>query len=335
MTPVQRLQCVLEDRLPDRPPVCFWHHFPPEQAFGEAAVRAHLQHLRTYDLDFLKVMNDNGYPHHAPVRSVEDLASLGELRGDEQEFARQLDLLSRLKAELNGQIWLTTTIFNAWAVLRHLVRPPTEHNPPEMDASADAPSRQIKAFLADDPQAVRRALSVIGANLARFAGRCLDAGADGIFLSVRDDWVDLPGQGALYAQLVRPADMEILAAASAGRLNMLHVCGKPVHFNALAEYPVHAISWADRAAGPSISASANWVKPALCAGVDNLSTLPAGSPEDVQREVADAIAQAAPRPLIVAPGCTYDPRRVPAENLRALARAAQEYRYPPARKPIA
>jgi uroporphyrinogen-III decarboxylase len=49
-----------------------------------------------------------------------------------------------------------------------------------------------------------------------------------------------------------------------------------------------------------------------------------GSEEDVEREVRDALAQAGNRPLIIAPGCTYDPNRVPEANLRAMVRAARE-----------
>jgi len=42
---------------------------------------------------------------------------------------------------------------------------------------------------------VRGALERIARNLARFAARCLAAGADGIFLSVRDDWLALDEAG--------------------------------------------------------------------------------------------------------------------------------------------
>src|SRR5512140_2918022 len=62
MDRVERMLAVLAGVRPDRPPVGFWCHFPPEQVSGPAAVRAHLDFLDAYDLDFLKVMNDNGYP---------------------------------------------------------------------------------------------------------------------------------------------------------------------------------------------------------------------------------------------------------------------------------
>ena len=324
MDPMERVQCVLAGRRPDRPPVGFWHHFPPDQVYGPSAVQAHLTHLQTYDLDFLKVMNDNGYPHATSVESVRDLAAIGDLRGDEPEFARQLDLLAALRAELRGRVLMTTTVFSTWAVLRHLIRPPKEHLPPQMDGAADEPSRRIKDFYSQAPEALKSALRRIGTNLARFARRCLAAGADGMFLSVRDDWVDAPdSMASLYDELVRPTDLEILAAASAGRFNMLHICGRPVNFRAFAEYPVHAINWADRLVGPAIDDAVRWASPAICAGIDNLTTLVTGTPEECEQQVADALQQAGTRPILIAPGCTYDPSRVPRANLEAVCRAVR------------
>lgn len=320
----ERLETVMAGRRPDRAPVSFWHHFEPEQFAGPAAVRAHLDHLNTYELDFLKVMNDNGYPHNRRVSCVDDLRSLEVLRGDEAAFARQLELIAALRREVDGRVPLITTLFNAWATLRHMIREPNaKRRPPNLDASQDAPTGRIKALIAEDADAVRRALGTIGKGLANFARQCLAAGADGVFLSVRDDWLSDGGDRALYEQMVRPSDLDILAGAAAGRFNMLHVCGRPVDLHAFADYPVRAINWADRAAGPAIGEIIGWEGPVVCGGLDNLSTLPDGTPEDCAGEVRDALRQAGDRPMIVAPGCTYDPARVPSANLHAVRDAVR------------
>ena len=321
---IARVTAVLEGRRPDRPPISFWHHFEPRQRSGPEAVRAHLNHLEGFDLDFLKVMNDNGYPSPGPIQTVKDLASLAVLRGDEPEFARQLELLEALHRELAGRVLMATTLFNAWATLRRLAKPKSRPGPPSLAAAQDATSRQLSVFLAQDRQAVGRALQVIGQSLARFARRCLEAGADGVFLSVRDDWVDTPENSAgTYEEIVRPTDLTILQAASTARFNLLHVCGRALNFEAFAEYPVQVINWADRSAGPSIAAVRGQVKPAICAGVDNLETLVHGTPEQCAEEVREAIAQAGPRPIIIGPGCTYDPEQVPRANLEAICAAAR------------
>ena len=321
MTPTQRVDAVLAGRAPDRPPFSFWYHFRADQAAGPAAVSAHLEPFHQYGMDVLKVMNDNPYPHPGRITRVEDLAALVPLQGDEGGFGEQLALLSALRTALGTQVYMPTTVFNAWMVLRLLVKPPAMHMPPNLDAAADAPSRWLRQAWREHPALMAQALEIIGLNLARFATKCLAAGADGIFLSVRDDWVDTPETPGLYDRLVRPTDRAILAAVPQAPFNVLHVCGKACDFRAFAAYPVPVLHWADRAAGPSIRDVAPWAKPALWGGVDNLGTLVTGTPQQVRAEVADALRQAAPRPILLAPGCTFDPARVPPANLRALADA--------------
>ena len=89
----------------------------------------------------------------------------------------------------------------------------------------------------------------------------------------------------------------------------------------LQRYPVQAINWADRAGGPSIAQAKTFLKPAICAGINNLTTLPQGTPPDIKNEVTDALACRVTGRIMITPGCTYDPGRVPTANLRALADA--------------
>jgi uroporphyrinogen decarboxylase len=329
MNKMERVAAVLEGRRPDRPPVSFWHHFAADCASGPKAVDAHVRHLETYDLDFLKIMDDNRYPRMGlsggVIAGARDLDRLSVLHGDEDSFGRQLELVGSLAHRYAGQVPMATTVFNAWSTLRQMTAPDTGiHGPPVMEAGQDPKDAAMARLLSDAPEALARALEVIAESTANFVRHCLAAGADGIYLSVRDDWVDIPGNGpGTYDRLVRPCDLRILQAARQGTFNILHVCGRAVNFKRFAGYPVQVISWADRSAGPSIAAAASWVKPALCAGVDNLGTLVTGTPEACIREVGDAIQQAGDRPILVAPGCTFDPQVVPAANLHALRQAVE------------
>jgi uroporphyrinogen decarboxylase len=355
MNKKERVAAVIAGRRPDRPPLSFWYHFEPDQAAGPPAVEAHLRHLEAYDLDFLKIMDDNRYPRSAlpegRIASARDLERLSVLRGDEDTFGRQLELIGQLARRTAGQVPMATTIFHAWATLRQMTVSDTgAHGPPTMEAAADPRDAAMTQFLREAPGALARALDVVAESSANFARHCLAAGADGIFLSVRDDWVDSPdgpGKGdrsnlperpegcfaqigpvpfsrsGTYDRLVRPGDLKTLAAAAPGTFNLLHVCGKALDFRRFAAYPVHGINWADRTAGPPIAEVAGWVRPALCAGLDNLQTMVTGSPDDCAAQVSDALRQAGPRPIFIAPGCTFDPHAVPSANLRAI-RAAVE-----------
>jgi len=322
----ERVQAVIRGQRPDRPPVGFWHHFSPDEITGQPALDAHVRHLERYDLDFLKVMNDHQFPRGdvGVVQSVEDLRRIRPLPGDAGPLAGQLDLLGRLRRRLGDDLLTCTTIFNAWSVLRKLVELPSDqHGPPKMSGE-DERDEMLTGLLKEDRSAVKAALEAIGQTLAAFARECITAGAWGIFLSVRDDWVDRHQNGpGTYDEMVKATDLRILAGAAGAPFNVLHVCGRPMDFRRFADYPVAMLNWADRAAGPSIAYARDRVTPAIAGGVDNLKTMPEGTPQDCAREVRDALRQAKDRPITIAPGCTYDPDAVPDENLHAIVSAAR------------
>jgi uroporphyrinogen decarboxylase len=324
MDKIERLNAVLEGRRPDRPPVSFWYHFAAECAAGKAAVEAHVRHIETYDLDFLKIMDDNRYPrvglNHGMISAIADLETLPVLEGSEGRFARQLELIEALVRRFRGEFRMITTVFNSWTVLRQMTSPESGlHKPPVLGQTCDPRDAVLSGFLREAPEALCRALDTITESTARFVRYCLEAGADGIFFSVRDDWVDSPENGiGIYDRFVKPSDLKILEAAQSGTFNMLHVCGQAVDFARFGDYPVHAVNWADRYAGPAIAQVTGWLTPAICGGLDNLATMVTGSPEDCRREAVDALEQAGNRPMILAPGCTFDPATVPVENLLAI-----------------
>lgn len=329
-TSFERMSAVLAGERPDSPPVSFWHHFAPEQAHGKPAVDAHLQHLDRWGVDFLKVMNDNPYPAELGGQDIKALRSLGVLEGHELGFGRQLELVTALRARLDGRLLFCTTIFNAWAVLRRLLMPNgrDRHGPPTLHGAPTPVDIKISEFLAADRSAVATALDVISDSLANFARRCVEAGADGIFLSVRDDWVNTEANGMdTYREIVRNGDLKILAAASSAQLNMLHVCGVPQDFDLFASYRAPVLNWADRDGGPPIREVISRTSSLVCGGVDNLGTLARGTPADVETEIRDALAQSGGHPMIISPGCTFDPDSVPSANLEAMVRVAREMKY--------
>jgi len=324
----ERVQAVIEGRAPDHPPVSCWYHFAPNQYTGQAAVDAHLRHLEIYDLDFLKVMNDHPCPREqiGTIKTAEDLRKIKIFAGSAHSFAGQINVIRGLRKALGQDILMTTTIFNTWSTLRLLAKPPVKvHSPPMMDDAIDECDEVIATLLQQDRTAIRIVLEAIGHTLAEFARECVAAGADGVFLSVREDWVNTSANGPnTYRELVRPTDLLILEAVAHAPFNVLHLCGRSQNFRDFAQYPVAVLNWADRVAGPSIAYARDRLKPTLAGGVDNLKTLPNGQPEDCAREVHDALRQARNRPIMITPGCTYDPQSVPPANIKAMVQAARQ-----------
>jgi uroporphyrinogen decarboxylase len=142
MNKIERVDAVLADRQPDRPPVSFWYHLAPDAIWGPKAVAAHVRHVETYDLDFLKIMDDNRYPRpNTPsgvIACAEDLDRLEVLKGDEDSFGRQLELIAQLARHFAGRLRMTTTVFNSWSTLRQLTVPETGHQSPQSVAAGQA-----------------------------------------------------------------------------------------------------------------------------------------------------------------------------------------------------
>jgi uroporphyrinogen decarboxylase len=332
MNKIERINAVIAGKQPDRTPLSFWHHFGPEAVFGPNAVAAHLRHMETYDLDFLKVMDDNRYPRPASssglITCKDDLSRLKVLNGDEDTFEKQLDLIGRLRERLGKGVFMVTTVFNSWSTLRQLTMADSGEHSAGPSVGPKPGDRIMTGLLREAPSVFAQALDVIARSLSNFVHKAVRAGADGIFLSVRDDWVDTPENGnGTYNRLVRPGDMLLLERLleDEAPFSVLHVCGKAMDFKRFASYPVQAVNWADRHAGPAIKDVAGWLKPAICAGLDNQGTMVDGSPECCAQEMEDAVQQAAGRPIILAPGCTFDPKDVPEKNLQAIRKSVDKF----------
>ena len=96
MNKIERVTAVIHGRRPDRPPVSFWYHFPAAAVAGPAAVAAHVRHMETYDLDFLKIMDDNRYPRSRVITRPPTWSGWRSCAGDVDSFGRQLELIAKL-----------------------------------------------------------------------------------------------------------------------------------------------------------------------------------------------------------------------------------------------
>lgn len=128
-------------------------------------------------------------------------------------------------------------------------------------------------------------------NVVKDAIGPLDRGAAGIFLSV-------PASEEFVTR-----DLALLEAIrSRSGFHVLHAHGARLHFEALLDYPVDAISWADREGGPALGEARALTKRALMGGIAQAS-FAYTSAAAIRGEIRDAIAQAGYQKLFLAPGC--------------------------------
>ena len=162
MNKTERISAVLQGRQPDRLPISFWYHFGPDSVSGPRAIEAHIRHVETYDLDFLKVMCDGRYPlpdgNDNGINDAADLDRLAPMRGDEDIFGRHLEVLQALSRRFSGELLMTTTLFNSWSTLRRLMAADLDvHGPPSRHRIADVRDAKLSKFLAESPAAIAKA----------------------------------------------------------------------------------------------------------------------------------------------------------------------------------
>ena len=83
---------------------------------------------------------------------------------------------------------------------------------------------------------------------------------------------------------------------------MLHALGARLYFEAMLDYPVDAISWADREGGPSLAGARGLTKRALMGGIAH-GSFAYTSAAAIRGEIRDAVAAAGREKLFLAPGC--------------------------------
>jgi uroporphyrinogen decarboxylase len=300
---VDRVRAALSGGEVDRPPFTVWYHFGLQHAPAERTAQAHVEFFEAYDLDWLKVMNDYSYPMPRGVETLDDPRDLRRLVAFDVRqgpLGEQLETVRLVAAALRGRALLVDTVFNAWNTLRRNVV-----------KEAMAP------FMREHPAELEAALAVVNDNLIRYATASLHAGAAGIFYSVPATPESLTLEQ--YERFMRPFDLAFLEAIRPyGEFHVLHAHGDRPYFDRLLDYPVHAISWADRESGPSLAEMRTRTSRALVGGLAH-TTFPYTSAARIRAQVRAAVAEAGPRGLLLAPGCA-----IPTYSFPELIRAARD-----------
>jgi uroporphyrinogen decarboxylase len=307
MDRIARVRAALAAEAVDRPPFTVWYHFGLQHLPPERAAEAHLEFAEAYDLDWLKVMNDFGYPLPDGLEvatQASDLRRLASVDVTRGPLGQQLALIAHLAPRLRDRMLFVDTIFDAWSSLRRSV-------------VKDAMDRLMQ----DDPTALERALGVVNANLVAYARASLGRGAAGIFVSIP------AGADAVtpeqFDRFVRPFAHALLEGIrSAGGAAIVHAHGSRLHFERVLDLPAQALSWADRATGPTLAEARRLTARPLVGGIDH-ARFNRMSPVDVRGQVRDAVAQTGPRGLLLAPGCSIPPNAF-VDLIRAARGAAGE-----------
>lgn len=317
----QRLRAAIDGQPVDRVPIALWRHFPGDDQKAESLAAAHVAFQQRYRWDFLKVTPASGYygddwglrasykpnregvRHYTdrPIKNAGDWTRLKTLDVTSGVYGRELHALRFISESLPDTL-IISTVFSPLTVARTL--------------SGD---QAFLRYLRENSDEVHRGLDVITDVTARFAAETLSSGSDGIFFATQcatRSYMTVEE----YEEFGRPYDLRVLADARGSDLTVLHVHGEDIMFDELTDYPVDAINWHDRRTAPTLADARTRFSGALAGGIDELTTLSTGTPDQIAAEIADAVAQASGSRLIVAAGCVI-PIDISADRLDAVRAA--------------
>jgi uroporphyrinogen decarboxylase len=307
MTKKERVFAALKKQSTDRVPFSVYQHSSVHDRSVEKFVDYTLAYQKKYDPDYVKVMFDDHYdlpPVYDFVRTKEVWSELEEYDIHLGAFGRQLEALKRIKNAVGEDVPVTQTVYLPFHFGMRLAY------------------RRILEDLKTDEGKVIRGLSVIANNLISFCSACLsEAGIDGFFYAAygcEKSWLS----EELYRRLVMPLDLTVIKALVSAPISILHIHGeRDAYFSLLKDYPVSALSWEDRTAGPSLVEALSLTGKCLVGGIDHVRARRC-LPQDVIAEGKEAIAVTNGRGLILAPGCTFL-AGTPEDNMLALKQAVK------------
>lgn len=274
-----------------RIPFSCWYHFGLHHEYGEKHAENELNFYRHYDLDFLKLMDDYGYPFPDSFdwfRTVDDYEKLTVIKNaaDYKGFRRQLECVKIVARELKSEAYLVNTIFSPFTWLRNY----------GIASWRKVMHEHSESFLA--------AMDVITQNLTKYVVELAHAGINGIFYSqpaaepgftTRDE----------FRELIKPFDLRLLNAVKDLPINILHAHGSGVYMDEFYDYPIKVVNWSDRFSSNPSLADLRAAKPEWCLmGGINEAIAKESDPLAIEAEIDDACAQLDGKGFICTPGCS-------------------------------
>ena len=274
-----------------RPPTTAWVHSQSDHLGGRQVADLHLEFLKAYDWDVLKVMNDFRYPVPAGVTALADAASLKSYRKQGLGTAAvqaQLECLARIMDQVGATTPVLETVFEPFQQIVRNVG----------FSSAKDLYRHGQDALA--------ALDAVADDTCAYVEAARKLGVDGIFISINGAIPPHLPRGATEEQhevFQKPFACRVLRAAE-GMVRVLHIHGASLVMDRARDYPCEVWSVSDRLPGnPGLAQLRTMTDKCLMGGVDETKIQERTLPE-IAAEVDAALSAAGRQKLILAPGCT-------------------------------
>lgn len=323
----ERVQAVLSGQTPDRVPLSFWLHDFSKEGTAQDLADETLRLYETFEFDFLKPQfrahcfgetwglelapaggpSDWPVVRHYPLQTQEDLDKVRAVPPG-PALQEQIESIRLLRQRLDSAVPVVATVFSPMMNIAFMQERGLEG---ALDLMRQAPDM------------LEQALHAMTETLCDFTDQALQAGCDGIFYATitcnrgqmsRDE----------YDRFHAPFDAEIEKAASAGWLNILHLCGPDIMVDWFLESDFPIMSWATTPGNPTLTQMAALTGKVVLGGAPGKPAFGAMSAHEIQRHVQASLAETGGRRHMLGPDCSINPG-CPDPLIRAAVDAARSY----------
>ena len=306
MTKRERIRAVVEGREPDKLPYSFWTHLPGIDLDPERLAEETYKFYRTYDVDFIKTMNNGMYAIEdfgceidysevlkggvahvvkTPIHQAEDWYKLSVCPVDKGSLARELKSLALLLEKTKQEdVPVIFTVFSPITTANKLS------------------GGTLRQYLADGHgEAVHHALKIITETTCQVAKRAIELGADGIFFAAQSSTYDFM-TAEEYEEYGVPYDMEVLEAAKDGWMNTIHAHGPNIMLELLKNYPVDVFNWHAWETYPAVDEASLVTGKCLMGGL-NRTDITQCNRNAIRLQIFECFKMMKGRGQILTPGC--------------------------------
>lgn len=320
----QRLEATLSGKSIDRPPVALWRHFPVDDQNSQTLAKSILLFQHIYDFDFVKItpassfcVLDHGvrdewkgnpegarYYTQYPVINTKDWKSLKVLSPLEGNLSQQLECIRLIKQGLPAHTPVIQTIFDPMAQAKNMVG-----------------KEKLLVHMRQEPEMLLAGLETIMRSTIAFITECIKLGVDGIFFAIQHTQASLLTLDEME-RFITPFDEQILRAASGLWLNVAHIHGKDLYFDAVPKRGIAILNWHDQETSPSLAEAERSFSGAVCGGLRQWESLAYGTPDEVRQESIKALHSVQTTRLVLGTGCVI-PIISPHANILAARNAVE------------
>ncbi len=310
MTPRQRIQAVLDGKVPDRVPVSVWLHNFAEESSARALADETLRLQARHQFDFLKpqsrahcfaqMWGQRLAPARGPadwpvveqhaVQSSADLAQIQAVSID-GALSEQVDAMRLVRRGVGDDVPIVATVFAPMMCLTLM-------------HAGGAPA--ALALQREAPKALERALGAMTETLADFARQAVDAGCDGVFYATTTCNRNQISHEE-YERFHAPFDARIMQAASGGWMNILHVCGGAIQVDWFTDISFPIVSWATTPGNPGLAQMQQKTGKVVLGGAPGKPQFAQMTQEAIRRHVRSSLDEQRGHRHMLGPDCSINP----------------------------